>query len=234
MKRLLLLLFSFISISAFAQEYRDVVFLKNGSVIKGFYKELLMNDSLRMETIDGGVLVCSTKDIVRIAKEKTELYTVKIGHKEDRNWRPKGYVGTIEFGTTINMDNYTILRHSFITTHGYAFNRYVTLSGGIGLEQIQFDEAGYSVIISKYNMPIFADLKLNCMTTRIKPIVDLRAGYVLTGYTGLYFNPSMGVLYSFTPHIGAYFTVGYSYHNFTIKEEFDFEDDISLNFGFTF
>ena len=56
--------------TACAQEYRDVVFLKNGSVIKGFYKELYPSDSLRMETIDGGVLVCAFSDIERIAKER--------------------------------------------------------------------------------------------------------------------------------------------------------------------
>ena len=35
------------STCCFAQDYRDVVFLKNGSVIKGFYKELYPGDSLR-------------------------------------------------------------------------------------------------------------------------------------------------------------------------------------------
>ena len=75
-----------------AQEYRDVVFLKNGSVIKGFYKELYPNDSLRMETIDGGVLVCAFSDVERIAKERTSLYVVNVQEDLDppiRTWRPK-------------------------------------------------------------------------------------------------------------------------------------------------
>ena len=77
-----------------AQEYRDVVFLKNGSVIKGFYKELYPADSLRMETIDGGILVCAFSDIERIAKERTRIYVVNT--QEDnllahRRWRPRGY-----------------------------------------------------------------------------------------------------------------------------------------------
>lgn len=74
-----------------------MVFLKNGSVIKGFYKELYPNDSLRMETIDGGVLVCAFSDVERIAKERTSLYVVNVQEDIDppiRTWRPKGLLAS--------------------------------------------------------------------------------------------------------------------------------------------
>lgn len=69
---------TFAVICVSAQDYRDVVFLKNGSVIKGFYRELYPSDTLRMETIDGGIFVCAMSDVVRIAKERTSLYVVNI------------------------------------------------------------------------------------------------------------------------------------------------------------
>ena len=104
-----------------AQEYRDVVFLKNGSVIKGFYKELYPADSLRMETIDGGILVCAFSDIERIAKERTRIYVVNT--QEDnllahRRWRPRGYAGSHRDIGTVHVARLSVLA---ATLHGTGF-----------------------------------------------------------------------------------------------------------------
>ena len=210
-------------LSLHAQEYRDVVFLKNGSVIKGFYKELYPSGSLRMETIDGGLFICPMSDVVRIAKEKTEMYVVKIDtDKEPVKWRPRGYVGSLEYGLSVNIDDSHIFHSSIFTTHGYAFNRNLVLGAGIGFEQIRYIQQDVTVFVNQFNMPIYADIKCNLLHSRTTPYIDVRAGYNVIGYRGVYFNPSVGVDFSFTPRAGAFFAVGYVLQRYK-------EDDTRLN-----
>ena len=56
-----------------AQDMRDVVYLKNGSIIKGIIIEQIPDISYKIETSDGSVFVCLYPDVEKIIKEKTEL-----------------------------------------------------------------------------------------------------------------------------------------------------------------
>lgn len=74
MKRLLTLLFVAIAFAAatYAQEYRDCVHLKNGSIIKGVIIEQVIGKTLTVETADGSRFVYNLCDIVKIIKERLE------------------------------------------------------------------------------------------------------------------------------------------------------------------
>lgn len=58
--------------SGFAQqeEMEDVVYLKNGNIIRGQILEQIVNESLKIETRGGSVFVFSMDEISRITKEK--------------------------------------------------------------------------------------------------------------------------------------------------------------------
>jgi hypothetical protein len=72
MKKTILLVSIFlISICAFAQETRDVVYLKNGSVIKGEITEMIPNEHIKIKTADGSLFVYSFNEIEKTEKEKT-------------------------------------------------------------------------------------------------------------------------------------------------------------------
>ncbi len=82
MKKLIsFLAFLFILIAAnniIAQTpYKDVVYLKNGSVIKGIIIEQNINVNLKLKTSDGNIFVYDMKDIEKITKEKV------VGNKKD-------------------------------------------------------------------------------------------------------------------------------------------------------
>jgi TM2 domain-containing membrane protein YozV len=61
-----------LGLSAFAQnkEYRDAVYLKNGSVIKGIIIEQIPNQSLKISTADGSTFVFQMTEVEKIAKEE--------------------------------------------------------------------------------------------------------------------------------------------------------------------
>lgn len=204
-----LILLGFHASALMAQEYRDVVFLKNGSIIKGFYNEIYTDDSLRMKTIDGGYLVCAFKDIKRIAKEKNEVYLLHKSKDQERLWRPRGYSGQIEYGVWMSTKDRGIYASSFTMTHGYQFNRILFVGGGIGAEKISIENESYTLTQSGVNIPAFADIRLYVLPNKVTPFLDMKGGYTILGVKGGYTSASLGVDFSITPRCGIYGTIGY-------------------------
>lgn len=238
MKKILSILIALtFAVSAFSQEYRDVVYLKNGSIIKGFYDDFYTSDSLRMRTIDNGMLVCAFSDIERIAKEKTSVYLVDIGESykhDDTEWRHRGYRGTIEYNTNISADNRNLRINSTHTTHGYQFNRFLYLGFGVGFEQVTYTVEKVTFSFNDVSMPLYSDLRLYLGKRNIAPVIDTRFGYTVVGKRQIYFNPSLGVDFSFSPRFGIFMIAGY------MKQEFDYEGstyggkNITFNLGVHF
>lgn len=52
-----------------AQERVDVVYLKNGSIVRGTIIEQIPNESIKIETSDGSIFVFKMSDVAKIAKE---------------------------------------------------------------------------------------------------------------------------------------------------------------------
>jgi hypothetical protein len=50
--------------------WQDVVYLKNGSVIKGMIIEQIPNESLKIQTADGSIFVYDMAQVAKIAKEQ--------------------------------------------------------------------------------------------------------------------------------------------------------------------
>lgn len=72
MKKLILLAVILISTFGFSQtQTRDVVYLKNGSIIKGQIKEMNPSESLKIETGDGSLFVYKMSEILKMEKETT-------------------------------------------------------------------------------------------------------------------------------------------------------------------
>ena len=204
--------------SCYGQEYRDVVFMKNGSVIKGFYKELYPNDSIRMETIDGGYFVCALADIERIAKERTEVYLIE-RQPEIINmvWYKKGYRAFFEYGSWVNLDDTKVSSTSFITSHGYAFSNLLFIGAGMGIDRISTEKESFIITQNGINMPLFINLRCNILRRRISPFVDIKGGYTVLGIKGNYGTISSGVDFNITPRIGIYLSLGY--YLMQIKDE---------------
>jgi opacity protein-like surface antigen len=75
MKKILLTtVFFFLSTILFAQsDLQDVVYLTNGSIIRGTIIEQVPNQSLTIETADGSLFVLAMDEIERISRERIEV-----------------------------------------------------------------------------------------------------------------------------------------------------------------
>jgi len=75
----LFIMFFGVSLCMSAQNnYQDVVYLKNGGIIRGTLIELIPDKSLKIETVDGNVFVFQMDEVEKITKEQA-LQTINYG-----------------------------------------------------------------------------------------------------------------------------------------------------------
>ena len=91
MKKLfMLLLLISINTFVFAQDnFQDVVYLKNGSIIHGMIVEQVPGKSLKIETKDKNVFVFQLEEVEKITKELMVSTAVKENVEKNR----KGFIG---------------------------------------------------------------------------------------------------------------------------------------------
>jgi opacity protein-like surface antigen len=97
MKKITLLIsLLLISVVIYAQRNNlvDVVYLKNGSILRGIIIEQVPNESIKLQTADGNIFVYQTNDIEKITKEdaiKQSRSQLSYGSNELQH--RKGYIG---------------------------------------------------------------------------------------------------------------------------------------------
>ena len=69
----------------FAQTMKDVVYLKNGGIVKGTIIEQTPGQSLKIQTNDGSVFVYNMSDIEKIAKEQVSTPTTNNSNNYSNN-----------------------------------------------------------------------------------------------------------------------------------------------------
>lgn len=75
-KTLALLAFAIISIGSIsAQSMQDVVYLKNGSIIRGMVIEIVSDGNVKVQTADGCVFVYPMTDVQKIQKKSKKSKT---------------------------------------------------------------------------------------------------------------------------------------------------------------
>ena len=110
MRKLLLLLTLLLSISTYvaAQNYTEVVYLKNGSIIKGVIIEQVPNISLKIKTSDGSLIICQMSDVEKITKEEryTRDYRKEANNRKAARNTLKGYKGFVDFAYIGDVSDY--------------------------------------------------------------------------------------------------------------------------------
>ena len=87
---LLLFLLLFFSAALAQENYQDVVYLKNGSIIHGMITEQIPNKSLKIKTADNNIFFYQLDDIDKITKEIVRPEILQAKGKEDANKNYKG------------------------------------------------------------------------------------------------------------------------------------------------
>lgn len=82
--------------AASAENLQDVVYLKNGSVIRGIIIEQVPSESIKIQIAGGSVLVLKTDEVSKITKEGITQESAS-GNDESYGWnrapRYRGFVG---------------------------------------------------------------------------------------------------------------------------------------------
>lgn len=88
----------------FAQNnYQDVVYLKNGSIIRGIIIEPIPNKSIKIETADRSVFVFQMDEIERFTKEPMQGRSPMASQSRGLQ---KGYRGILETGIQAGISDY--------------------------------------------------------------------------------------------------------------------------------
>jgi hypothetical protein len=151
--------------------YEDVVYLKNGSVIRGMIIEQVPGKTVKIQTADRSIFVYQMEEIEKMTREA--VY-VPIGQKKEKSkFKTHGYTNITEFGplfpVSSNLD-YTGVTLQFTTVNGVMFNPYLSLGLGIGVNRF-WDQA--------IAIPFSIDLRVNFIKTRFTPVYIFNFGYAV-------------------------------------------------------
>ncbi|MBQ8501979.1 MAG: hypothetical protein IJ494_06760 [Bacteroides sp.] len=189
--RKLVLMLSFLmvgfSLSFAQQSQQEVVYLKNGSIIKGTVIEQVPGVSLKIQTGDGSVFAYQMSEVEKITKEVASRgYSSNRGYGSsyDGNGVQRGYRGFLDLGYTLGTGDWGEDRIELSTSHGYQFNPYFYAGLGVG--------AHYYFDSEVVEVPIFADFRADFLNNRITPFFDFKIGYTVYDATGFYMAPSVG------------------------------------------
>lgn len=251
----LIMLFGFGLYSSAQTFYTEVVYLKNGSMIKGIIIEQVPNESLKIKTADGSIFVYKISEVEKITKEETttvapSTYFYRGGREAVRETRRearrtlKGYKGFVDAGYTFDLDDYyydNMNRFEVSTTHGYQFNNYFFVGGGVALD--------YYTDADLYAVPVFANFRANFINKNITPFGDFKLGYAAGDVEGVYLSMAIGVRFAVAKKSAinlrleytcqgaehAYYGYGYAnYGNYYYYSEHEAMNGFGFKLGFEF
>ena len=82
---LAILIFALITTVSFGQNnYEDVVYLKNGNIIRGTITEQVINKSLKIETADKNIFIYQIDEIEKITKEHPKYKSPELKSNEEK------------------------------------------------------------------------------------------------------------------------------------------------------
>lgn len=187
--------------SAQAQTLVDVVYLKNGSIIRGVIIEQVPNESLKVQTRDGSVFFYAMAEVEKIGKEEEEEEEggLSRGGRPPVLYNRSGFVNhtQLSFGLglrskgTVTIDG--ISRD--IAERPNSYLRVETSNGfwiADGLLSL-----GLGVGVEYYNrswvqLPLYADLRVLPLMGNVSPMLIAQVGYSI-GTSGSVYNNRNGI-----------------------------------------
>lgn len=193
----------FLSVSA--NELQEVLYLKNGSIIKGTIIEQVPEETVKIQTYDGSLFVYPMSDVLKITKEKNN----RVEDVNDKKIK-SGPKLIADFGGVF-LDDYGRIEVS--ATYGYQFNSYLYLGGGLGL--------GYE-FTNDLVLPLFVELRYTPLKKKITPYIDVKYGVdAISGYS--FFTPMIGCRVGMSENKGLNLGVGFEFYSgITMRVGFDF------------
>lgn len=221
----------------------DVVYLKNGSIIRGVITEQVPNQSVKIQTRDRNLFVFKYDEIEKITKENIPVENLTKGSK-GTEFKKKGFINLTEInychgiGSVYVQDYYEksdAYSFGFRTVSGYQFNEHLSLGIGVGIDK--YNNATY--------LPITFDVRATILKGKVSPVFAASIGYAVGSNTinyGLFINPQIGFKTYISKNVAYLFNVGlkwqeqdvliYTYRSVDARSElFEY---ITISTGFSF
>jgi len=206
-----ILLFLTISILAFAQQaYQDVIYLKNGNIIRGTIIEQIPNVSIKIETSDRNVFKYELEEIEKITKEPVVLAK---SSSLSTSGILKKYCGIINlgygFGIGKGQEGLNTINFNFI--NGFQIFPYFSVGIGTGVKVWFIKDVTDKPIF----IPAFVNLRGHFLKEKVSQFLEVDLGYVwevspIAQGIGFMFNPTLGVSYRVGKISRLNFGTGYS------------------------
>jgi hypothetical protein len=184
-------------VSLFGQEAtsstprEDVVFLKNGSIIRGEIIERVIGESIKIEIIGGSVLVYEESEVEKITRAPVKYHHSPLAVRGDQAYwqvrkerrerpitgRERGIYNLFSFGFQPGRDQWnTVVPWPTLQYRtGYSFSRMVNLGLGLGLDP--YAAGGTFPLYLDFHGDLGKELKA------VMPHYFAQAGYGFDGWT---------------------------------------------------
>lgn len=178
---LLLLCLLLVTTGVCAQKgYQDVIYLKNGSVVRGMVVEQVPGVSIKIETPDRSVFVFAMADVERITKETIERGAVANAGVS------RGYQGLVAVGYGIGVKQYGLDRAKVDVVNGYRSGPHLMAGLGFGLRAYTGDTAATLLV------PLFVQVRFHFLDRKITPYLAVQGGTAFDANDGF---QTMGPLF---------------------------------------
>jgi len=243
MKKLCLFaIIAFLTFPVFSQSQKGIIYLKNGSEVKG--KFTFSNDLEKLKVVSAGnIWVFNTNEVDSVSYSKKD----RADYKVDKENESLVFFRT-EMGLLIgNSENSQSAPFSLSSSLNYKLTPKISIGGGLGVE-----------FLKETYMPVFFNAEYKLRDSYSSPYFFVKVGYQVSiedanavyNYQydyqpwsssvapwprpnsenldvkgGLLINPGIGYQRMFSSVFGMCFAFGYQYH----RLQFSGDDDYSLN-----
>lgn len=168
-----MLLFSAFARILIAQEvYQDMIYLKNGEIVKGVLIDEVLNISATIINQRGDTLTFQIADIQKLTREKA----VTDNASSEEQWLKPGYEFAIEAARAIAVGDFGIDYFQVDLVNGIRLNSYVYAGFGLGLTRINDPEYNF-YLKPKIIVPVYLDLRINYpLSKRFSPYLAFDFG----------------------------------------------------------
>ncbi len=115
------------------------------------------------------------------------------------------------------MSDYNASKIELSTTHGYQFNNYFFVGGGVALN--------YYTDADLVAAPIYANFRANFINKKVTPFADVKAGYAVGDIEGAYASIGVGVRFSLKGKKALNLALIYNF------QDYDTTTDYSYSYG---
>ncbi len=175
------------------RDINDIIYLKNGTVLKGKLIEQVPDSIVKIEIAGGSVFVVTMAELDYIAyRQKTEPSQVQAVNAESSSRKSKGYCSVSQIGLLPGSGNsYDYYWYSSSpsvgvtvqTIHGYRFNPHILAGAGLAID-----------IIDNLIGQLFIDGRYEILNKKATPFVFGDFGYGLP-FDGKYTDESVSISY---------------------------------------